>query len=63
MRIIACIEYPEVLEKILVHLNAKASKPNRPRRRPYGALSHCHGALRPASRTRIAARGAFVLIR
>lgn len=35
MRIIACIEYPEVLEKTLAHLDAKASESKAPRRRPY----------------------------
>ena len=34
MRIIACIEDPEVIEKILAHLDAKASEPAAPRRPP-----------------------------
>ena len=34
MRIIACIEDPEVIEKILAHLDAKASEPEAPLRPP-----------------------------
>ena len=34
MRIIACIEDPEVIEKILAHLYAKASEPEAPLRPP-----------------------------
>ena len=34
MRIIACIEDPEVIGKILADLNAKASEPEAPRRPP-----------------------------
>ena len=34
MRMIACIEDPEVIEKILAHLDAKASKPEAPLRPP-----------------------------
>jgi len=34
MRIIACIEDPDVIEKILTHLDAKASEPETPRRPP-----------------------------
>ena len=37
MRIIACIEDPEVIEKILAHLDAKASEPEAPLRPPYRA--------------------------
>ena len=32
MRIIACIEDPAVIEKILAHLNAKAGEPEAPLR-------------------------------
>ena len=34
MRIIACIEGPAVIEKILAHLNAKAGEPEALRRPP-----------------------------
>jgi hypothetical protein len=34
MRIIACIEDPEVIDKILAHLDAKASEPEAPLRPP-----------------------------
>jgi hypothetical protein len=34
MRIIACIEDPAVIEKILTHLDAKAPEPEAPRRPP-----------------------------
>jgi hypothetical protein len=34
MRIIACIEDPDVIEKILAHLDAKVAKPDAPRRPP-----------------------------
>jgi hypothetical protein len=34
VRIIACIEDPVVIEKILAHLDAKASEPEAPRRPP-----------------------------
>jgi hypothetical protein len=32
MRIIACTEYPDVIEKILTHLDAKGSEPETPLR-------------------------------
>ena len=34
MRIIACMEDPDVIEKILTHLNAKAPEPEAPQRPP-----------------------------
>jgi hypothetical protein len=34
MRIIACIEDPNVIEKILAHLDAKVAAPDVPRRPP-----------------------------
>ncbi len=34
MRIIACIEEPDVIEKILAHLDAKVAEPDAPRRPP-----------------------------
>ena len=34
MRIIACIEDPDVIEKILAHLDAKVAEPDAPRRPP-----------------------------
>jgi hypothetical protein len=34
MRIITCIEDSEVIEKILTHLDGKASEPEAPRRPP-----------------------------
>jgi hypothetical protein len=34
VRIIACIEDPVVIEKILAHLDAKASEPEAPQRPP-----------------------------
>ncbi len=40
VRIIACIEGPEVIEKILAHLDAKASEPEATRRAPRRAPPH-----------------------
>jgi hypothetical protein len=34
VRIIACIEDPDIIEKILTHLDAKATEPQAPRRPP-----------------------------
>jgi hypothetical protein len=34
MRIIACIEDPDVIEKILAHLDEKVAEPDAPRRPP-----------------------------
>jgi hypothetical protein len=38
MRIIACIEDPDVIKKIITHLDAKAAKPEATRRPPCRAL-------------------------
>jgi hypothetical protein len=37
VRIIGCIRAPDVIEKILAHLDAKTSDPEAPRRPPCGA--------------------------
>jgi len=34
MRIIACIEDPDIIEKILAHLDVKTAEPEAPRRPP-----------------------------
>ena len=40
VRIIACIEDPDVIEKILTHLDAKTAEPEAPRRPPCRAPPH-----------------------
>ena len=40
MRIIACIEDPDVIEKILTRLDAKTAEPEAPRRPPCPAPPH-----------------------
>ncbi|MGB5466402.1 MAG: hypothetical protein WBM84_10005 [Sedimenticolaceae bacterium] len=40
MRITACIEDPDIIEKILTHLAAKTAEPEAPRRPPCRAPPH-----------------------